>query len=102
MPIAVGGTLIECDEACMVIIEHLSVEDEKGSGKGYIIQRIDETHCLILTDKIDEIKSKVKERMDKAMGKDVEKDDIDSDLDEVSKYVKRTKQDDWLSLYLQQ
>ena len=87
MPESLSGTLLECDEACMVTVENLNREEERKFGQGFIILKIDPNRCLVKNDKVDLIRSQVRQRMDHAMGKDDEKDDIDCDLDEKSKYV---------------
>ena len=54
----------------------------KESGNAYIIEHIDDNTCLVKEAKVDEIKAKVKELMDAAMGLgDSEEEDKDSDLD---------------------
>jgi len=55
---------------------------DRESNNAYIIEEIDDRTCLVKDNKVDEIKAKVKDLMDTAMGMDDdENDDKDSDLD---------------------
>lgn len=55
---------------------------DRESKQGYIIEDIDDRTCLVKENMVEEIKRKVKEIMDYAMGVDEdEEDDKDSDLD---------------------
>lgn len=78
MPKAVKGALLQCDPPQMAMVRKIDRE----SGNAYIIEEIDDQTCLVKENKVDEIKSRVKELMDTAMGMDEdENDDKDSDLD---------------------
>lgn len=77
------ATLIECDEACMAMIERLD-RDSIARGRGaYVIERIDKEYCFVVADedKVAVLKHKVKEFMDHAVGKNEEVEDTDSDLE---------------------
>ena len=55
---------------------------DRENNNAYIIEEIDEERCLVKENKVEEIKTKVKDLMDAAMGMDGdEDDDKDSDLD---------------------
>jgi len=78
MPKATKGALLQCDPPQMAMVRKIDRE----SKQGYIIEEIDDRTCLVKENMVDEIKRKVKEIMDLAMGVDEEEDDDkDSDLD---------------------
>jgi hypothetical protein len=78
MPRASKGALLQCDPPQMAMVRKINRE---ANGK-YIMQEIDDYTCLIKEWAVDEVKQKVKDLMDKAMGAvDDEDDDKDSDLD---------------------
>ena len=78
MPKAQKGALLQCDPPQMAMVRKIDRE----SGHAYILEEIDDKTCLVKETKVDEIKAKVKELMDAAMGVDEEdNDDKDSDLD---------------------
>ncbi len=55
---------------------------DQDSNHAYILEEIDDKTCLVKENRVEEIKAKVKELMDAAMGMDEEdNDDKDSDLD---------------------
>jgi len=55
---------------------------DRESKQGFIIEDIDDRTCLVKENLVEEIKRRVKEIMDLAMGVDEEEDDDkDSDLD---------------------
>lgn len=78
MPRAVKGALLQCDPPQMAMVRKIDRE----SNNAYIIEEIDDRTCLVKDNKVDEIKRRVKELMDAAMG--VDEDDVedkDSDLE---------------------
>ena len=78
MPKAVRGALVQCDPPQMAMIQEINRE----SGNAYIIEEINDTTCLVKETKVEELKMRVKQRMDKAMGvEETVEDDPDSDLD---------------------
>lgn len=78
MPKAVRGALVQCDPPQMAMIQEINRE----SGNAYIIEEINDTTCLVKEAKVEELKLRVKQRMDKAMGvEETVEDDPDSDLD---------------------
>lgn len=79
MPKAVKGSLIQCDPPQMAMIQEI----DKDSNHAYVIEQINDTTCVVKENKVDELKRRVKQRMDKAMGIDetAEEEDVDSDLD---------------------
>jgi TFIIH basal transcription factor complex TTD-A subunit len=78
MPKAVKGALLQCDPPQMVMVRKM----DKESDHAYIIEEIDDRTCLVKENMVDEIKRRVKEIMDAAMGLYLdEDDDKDSDLD---------------------
>jgi len=78
MPKAVKGALLQCDPPQMAMVRKL----DKESDHAYIIEEIDDRTCLVKENMVAEIKRRVKEIMDAAMGLDEdEDDDKDSDLD---------------------
>lgn len=78
MPKAVKGALLQCDPPQMAMVRKIDRE----SGNAYIIEEIDDQTCLVKENKVDEIKARVKDLMDTAMGMDDDdNDDKDSDLD---------------------
>ncbi len=78
MPKATKGALLQCDPPQMAMVRKIDRE----SKQGYIIEEIDDRTCLVKEQMVDEIKRKVKEIMDLAMGVDEEEDDDKhSDLD---------------------
>jgi len=78
MPKAQKGALLQCDPPQMAMVRKIDRE----SRQGYIIEEIDDRTCLVKDTMVDEIKRKVKEVMDHAMGVDEDDDDDkDSDLD---------------------
>lgn len=78
MPRALKGALLQCDPPQMAMVRKINRE----SNNKYIMQEIDDYTCLIKEWAIDEVKQKVKDLMDAAMGAvDDENDDKDSDLD---------------------
>ena len=79
MPRAVKGALLQCDPPQMAMVRKIDRETQHA----YIIEDIDDRTCLVKENKVEEIKRKVKELMDAAMGIDAddnEGDDRDSDL----------------------
>ncbi len=54
---------------------------DREAGSIYIIEEIDQNTCLVREQYVDELKRKVKQLMDDAMGAVEEDDDKDSDLD---------------------
>jgi TFIIH basal transcription factor complex TTD-A subunit len=78
MPKAVKGALLQCDPPQMAMVRKI----DKESKNAYIVEEIDDSTCLVKEQYVDEIKAKVKDLMDNAMGAvDDENDDKDSDLD---------------------
>lgn len=78
MPKAVKGALLQCDPPQMAMVRKIDRE----SNNAYIIEEIDDHTCLVKENKVEEIKARVKELMDVAMGvDDDDQDDKDSDLD---------------------
>ena len=78
MPKAQKGALLQCDPPQMAMVRKIDRE----SGHAYILEEIDDKTCLVKDNKVEEIKAKVKELMDAAMGvDDDDNDDKDSDLD---------------------
>lgn len=78
MPKAVKGALLQCDPPQMAMVRKIDRE----SNNAYIIEEIDDYTCLVKDNKVEEIKARVKELMDTAMGMDDDEiDDKDSDLD---------------------
>ena len=78
MPKAVKGALLQCDPPQMAMVRKIDRE----SDHGYIIEEIDDRTCLVKETMVEEIKRRVKEIMDQAMGVDEdEADEKDSDLD---------------------
>ena len=78
MPKASRGALLQCDPPQMAMVRKLDAENNNK----YIIEEIDDRTCLVKETLVDEIKRKVKEIMDLAMGADEDDDeDKDSDLD---------------------
>ncbi|OAL39633.1 hypothetical protein AYO20_01030 [Fonsecaea nubica] len=78
MPKAQKGALLQCDPPQMAMVRKIDRE----SGHAYILEEIDDRTCLVKENKVEEIKAKVKELMDAAMGMDEDdNDDKDSDLD---------------------
>jgi hypothetical protein len=78
MPKAVKGALLQCDPPQMAMVRKIDRE----TNNAYIIEEIDDHTCLVKENKVEEIKAKVKELMDVAMGvDDDDHDDKDSDLD---------------------
>ncbi|RMZ91938.1 hypothetical protein DV736_g838, partial [Chaetothyriales sp. CBS 134916] len=77
MPKAAKGALLQCDPPQMAMVKKIDRE----SGSAYIIEAIDNNTCLIKDDKVEELKARVKELMDEAMGGEIMDDDKDSDLD---------------------
>ncbi|KAJ9663385.1 hypothetical protein H2198_000902 [Neophaeococcomyces mojaviensis] len=78
MPKAVKGVLLQCDPPQMAMILKINRE----SNNSYIIEEINDRTCVVKEAKVDELKHRVKQLMDVAMGAgDEEDDDQDSDLD---------------------
>lgn len=78
MPRAVKGALLQCDPPQMAMVRKIDRE----SNNAYIIEEIDDRTCLVKDNRVDEIKRRVKDLMDAAMGVDEEEqEDKDSDLD---------------------
>ena len=78
MPKATRGALLQCDPPQMAMVKKIDRE----SNNAYIIEEIDDKTCLVKENKVEEIKKKVKDLMDSAMGvDDDEVEDKDSDLD---------------------
>ncbi|KAL9114773.1 MAG: hypothetical protein Q9227_001453 [Pyrenula ochraceoflavens] len=78
MPKAQKGALIQCDPPQMAMIRKLDEE----SNHDYIIEDIDDKTCLVRENKVEEIKRRVKEIMDRAMGgSEEDEEERDSDLD---------------------
>lgn len=78
MPKAQKGHLIECDPPQMAMILKIDAE----YSNAYVIMAIDDTHCFVKSERVEELKQRVKAVMDRAMGIDeAEDDDGDSDLD---------------------
>jgi len=78
MPKAQKGALLQCDPPQMAMVRKIDRE----SGHAYILEEIDDKTCLVKETKVEEIKAKVKDLMDSAMGVDEDdNDDKDSDLD---------------------
>jgi len=78
MPKAVKGALLECDPPQMAMVRKIDRE----SNNAYIIEEIDDQTCLVKETKVEEIKQKVKDLMDSAMGADDDEgEEKDSDLD---------------------
>ena len=70
--------MIQSDPPQMAMIRKI---DQK-SNHEYIIEDIDDKTCLVRENKVEEIKRRVKEIMDCAMGgREDEEDERDSDLD---------------------
>jgi Transcription factor TFIIH complex subunit Tfb5 len=78
MPKAIKGALLQCDEPQMAMVRKI----HKESGSAYIIEEIDDRTCMVKENKVDEIKEKVKDLMDRAMGGEELNEDKDSDLDQ--------------------
>lgn len=76
MPRAMKGALLQCDPPQMAMVKKIDRE----SDNAYIIEEIDDRTCLVKENKVEEIKRKVKDLMDAAMGID-EDDDDDQDSD---------------------
>lgn len=78
MPRAQKGTLLQCDPPQMAMVRKINRE----SGNVYILEEIDDSTCLVNSNKTEELKARVKDLMDAAMG-EVEggEEDKDSDLD---------------------
>ena len=78
MPRAAKGTLLQCDPPQMAMVRKINRE----SNNVYIIEEIDDSTCMINSNKTEELKQRVKDLMDAAMG-EVEggEEDKDSDLD---------------------
>ena len=78
MPKAQKGALLQCDPPQMAMVRKIDRE----SGHSLILEEIDDKTCLVKENKVEEIKARVKELMDAAMGVDEDdNDDKDSDLD---------------------
>lgn len=78
MPRAIRGALVQCDPPQMAMILKINRE----SNNAYIIEEIDDRTCLVKENKVDELKYRVKQLMDAAMGADEEdQEEHDSDLD---------------------
>ncbi|KAF7846018.1 hypothetical protein BT93_L5590 [Corymbia citriodora subsp. variegata] len=76
MPKAVKGVLLQCDPPQMAMILKLNRE----TNQEYVLEEIDERTCLVRENRVEELKSRVKQIMDQAMGATPE-DDIDEDSD---------------------
>lgn len=78
MPRAQKGTLLQCDPPQMAMVRKINRE----TNNVYIIEEIDDSTCLVNSNKTEELKQRVKDLMDAAMG-EVEgaEEDKDSDLD---------------------
>ncbi|KAJ9603830.1 hypothetical protein H2200_011351 [Cladophialophora chaetospira] len=79
MPKAQKGALLQCDPPQMAMVRKIDQE----SNHAYILEEIDDKTCLVKENRVEEIKTKVKELMDSAMGQVVFEegdDDRDSDL----------------------
>ena len=83
MPRAIKGALLQCDPPQMAMVRKIDRETEHA----YIIEEIDDRTCLVKEAKVEEIKRRVKELMDAAMGIQEDEDgelgddaDRDSDL----------------------
>jgi hypothetical protein len=63
MPRAIKGALLTCDPPQMAMVRKI----DKEANNAYIIEEIDDKHCLVKENKFAEIKAKVKELMDDAM-----------------------------------
>lgn len=78
MPKATRGVLVQCDPPQMAMILKLDSE----TGGAYVSEAIDDRTCLIKESKCEELKRRVKQLMDEAMGADSDDEqDKDSDLD---------------------
>lgn len=78
MPKAVKGVLLQCDPPQMAMILKINRE----SNNAYIIEEINEKTCVVKEAKVDELKYRVKQLMDVAMGAgDEEEEEQDSDLE---------------------
>ncbi|RMZ84349.1 hypothetical protein DV738_g562, partial [Chaetothyriales sp. CBS 135597] len=77
MPKAVKGALLQCDPPQMAMVKKIDRE----SGSAYIIEAIDDNTCLIKENKVEELKTRVKDLMDEAMGGEIMDEDKDSDLE---------------------
>lgn len=72
------GVLLQCDPPQMAMVRKIAKE----SNNAYIIEEIDDHTCLVKEQHVEEIKAKVKDLMDAAMGaEEDEVDEKDSDLD---------------------
>ena len=76
MPKAQKGALLQCDPPQMAMVRKIDQE----SGHSYILEEIDDKTCLVKENRVEEIKTRVKELMDAAMGVN-EDDDVDKDSD---------------------
>jgi len=78
MPKAQKGALLQCDPPQMAMVRKIDQE----SNHAYILEEIDDKTCLVKENRVEEIKAKVKELMDSAMGVlEDDNDDKDSDLE---------------------
>lgn len=78
MPRAVKGALLQCDPPQMAMVRKIDRE----TNNAYIIEEIDDRTCLVKDNRVEEIKRRVKDLMDAAMG--IDEDDVedkDSDLE---------------------
>jgi hypothetical protein len=88
MPKATRGALLQCDPPQMAMVRKLDKE-ENGA---YIIEDIDDRTCLVRDTKVEEIKERVKDLMDDAMGLVDDHDlDLDSDLEPEKKKKSKRK-----------
>lgn len=71
------GALIQCDPPQMAMIRKVDEE----SNNELIIEDIDDRTCLVRENKVEEIKQRVKDIMDKAMGGGEEDEDEEKDSD---------------------
>ena len=76
MPRAIKGALLKCDPPQMAMVRKI----DKENNNAYIIEEIDDKHCLVKETKFQEIKEKVKALMDDAM-KPTTAMEVDSDKD---------------------
>ena len=64
---------MQCDAPQMAMVRKI----DKESGSAYIIEAIDDNTCVIKENRVDELKTKVKDLMDEAMGGE----ELDQDKD---------------------
>lgn len=76
MPRAIKGALLKCDPPQMAMVRKI----DKENNNAYIIEEIDDKHCLVKENKFQEIKAKVKMLMDDAM-KPTTAMEVDSEKD---------------------